>query len=90
MKNQRSRFRLITFFLLCTFLAAVVFSARHAGLVSFSIPEFAQTTVPDDPSDNEAGDSSAAEESLNQAEPVPAEETAVPPSDNDLFDTTGL
>ena len=89
MKNQRSRFRLITFFLLCAFLAAVIFCARHAGLVSFSIPEFTQTTIPDDPSDNEAGDSSAAEESLNQAEPVPTDDN-VSPSDNDLFDTTGL
>lgn len=89
MKNQRSRFHLITFFLLCAFLAAVVFCARHAGLVSFTVPEIVETAVHDEPAENQAGDSSSSEESLIHPEPVPTDDN-VSPSDNDLFDTTGL
>ncbi len=43
------------------------------------------------PEDGEAGNQSVSEESLNQSEPVPGEETLSPaPSDDPLFNTTGL
>ena len=109
MKNQRSRFRLITMLLLCGFLALIGYCTVQTGVIPSPLPENtateeaaepAETPAPEPPSglfgplrptDGEAGNQPASEESLNQSEPAPGEEVPSPaPSDDPLFNTTGL
>ena len=109
MKNQRSRFRLITLLLLCGFLAAVVYGAIQTGVVPALLPEnteTAETAEPTEPpaseppaglfgplhpADGEAGNQPVSEESLNQSVTAPGGEAPAPaPSDDPLFNTTGL
>ena len=110
MKTQLSRFRMISLFLLCAFLAAAVYCAGQPGILPSLLPETAnpaELSEPSEPSDTgvsselpdtnplpegEAGSQPVSEESLNQSEPVPgeAEVPSPAPSDEPLFNTTGL
>lgn len=82
MKTQRSRFRLISLFLLCVFLAAVFFCVRQIGLLTLPV------SVEDD-----AGELPAAGESLNEPDSGLSENGSGPESSpviDSPYDTTGL
>ena len=83
MKTQRSRFRLISLFLLCVFLAAVFFCVRRQiGLLALPV------SVVD-----YAGELPAAGESLNEPDSGLSENGSGPESSpviDSPYDTTGL
>ena len=82
MKTQRSRFRLISLFLLCVFLAAVFFCVRQISLLTLPV------SVEDD-----AGELPAPGESLNEPDSGLSENGSGPESSpviDSPYDTTGL
>ena len=82
MKSQRSRFRLISLLLVCAFLITVLLCAWRADLISFPVPN-----------DRQAGNQPAPEESQNQPDIIPEENSPEPepsPMYEPPYDTTGL
>lgn len=81
MKIQRSHFRLMTLFLVCSFLAVMLLCAVHIGLIEAPLPEIGEGNPP------------VAEESLNQPENLPESSDPQPAPEDDFqnpFDTNGL
>ena len=76
MKTQRSRFRMISLFLLCAFLAAAVYCAGQPGILPSLLPETTDSAEPSaaaEPSDT--GDSSE----LPDPNPLPEGEAGSQP-----------